>query len=196
MDGTTLTCTKSHKVGVPTKWCGVSLENTTTCHKPCPNGTDAECDNGELCWGDSPCALIEKDTSKLWCARSYKHLVEHCPKPCPGGTDTECGLDEDNVTPMKCFNMEGNATDVCKEEGAGSRQVQTQGKYGGKFHPMLMARTRDNEARLLGSIIPSYGKSWRMTRGGRCRQGKRIYCRTFIVTWKEFTWSCSGADIY
>ena len=122
MDGTTLTCTKSHKVGVPTKWCGVSLENTTTCHKPCPNGTDAECDNGELCWGDSPCALIEKDTSKLWCARSYKHLVEHCPKPCPGGTDTECGLDEDNVTPMKCFNMEGNATDVCKEEGAGIRE--------------------------------------------------------------------------
>ena len=30
------------------------------CATECPNGRDDECPDGEICWGDSPCALIEE----------------------------------------------------------------------------------------------------------------------------------------
>jgi len=136
-----LTCTKSHKVGVTSNWCAKSellpgvgevAVNATSCHQACPGGTDAECPSGEKCWGDSPCALLPKKPSATWCARSYKHLVEECPKPCEGGTDAECGADETGK-PMKCFKMEAvpavldevtgdiiaNATAICSEPGVG-----------------------------------------------------------------------------
>lgn len=61
--------------------------------------------------------------SAQWCGRSYKHLAEYCPKPCSGGTDAECGMDVDGVTPMKCFTMTGNKTDVCSEAGVGIKNV-------------------------------------------------------------------------
>jgi hypothetical protein len=69
---------------------------TSKCATECKNGLDEECPTGEICWGDSPCGKIgfevfdlEKAQGMLWCASSYKDLVENCPKPCNGGTDEE-----------------------------------------------------------------------------------------------------------
>ena len=69
------------------------------CHQECPDGTDEECPTGEKCFADSQCgtagttadieAKLEDMKGKLWCGRSYKHLVEECPQQCPGGTDEE-----------------------------------------------------------------------------------------------------------
>lgn len=81
-------CIKTHKVNVTTSWCGSTFDQHADCHQECPNGTDDECPDDESCWGDSPtCALLESKLardeemkSKLWCATSYKHLVEHCTK--------------------------------------------------------------------------------------------------------------------
>ena len=113
-------CTQTYKVGVSTNWCAPSKEDMPSqCSQECPNGTDEECPSGETCWADSPCAYTdakikadEELKSKLWCAKSYKHLVEHCPMPCEGGTDDECGPD------MTCFNMSEEEV-VCTEPGVG-----------------------------------------------------------------------------
>ena len=98
-----------------------------TCHQECPNGTDEECPDGETCWGDSPCALLDSKReadeamkAMLWCATSYKHLVEHCPKPCEGGTDDECGQDEDG-NDMFCFSM-SEEEQVCNTTGVGVKE--------------------------------------------------------------------------
>lgn len=56
-----------------------------------------ECGEGEFCFNESHCqfenpeAILAENEGLLWCARSYKHLVEYCPKQCPGGTNEECG---------------------------------------------------------------------------------------------------------
>ena len=94
------------------------------CHKPCPDGTDEECPDGENCFADSLCAsegttaeIEEKarnSVGKMWCGKSYKDLVENCPKECPNGSDDECGDD------MICFNMSEEERS-CSEAGAGVR---------------------------------------------------------------------------
>jgi len=45
---------------VGTRWCGATYgDMADKCATECPNGRDDECPDGEICWGDSPCALIE-----------------------------------------------------------------------------------------------------------------------------------------
>ncbi|KAL7443369.1 hypothetical protein ACHAXM_008913 [Skeletonema potamos] len=106
-----------------TYWCGKSFDDMANrCPKACPNGTDEECDSGDICFSDSVCAtegsLFEQAAkkaaaeNKLWCASSYKDLVENCPMKCPGGTSEECG---DGMT---CFNMSEEEAS-CSEEGVG-----------------------------------------------------------------------------
>ena len=108
-----------------TKWCGTSFDDMSNrCHQECPGGTDEECPTGEKCFADSQCgtagttadieAKLEDLKGKLWCGRSYKHLVEECPQQCPDGTDEECG---DGMT---CFNMSEEETS-CTTEGKGIR---------------------------------------------------------------------------
>lgn len=121
-------CTKTHRVGMAASWCGATFEGMAkTCRQECPNGTDDECPSGERCWGDSPCALLdekreaeEEKKAMLWCARSYKQLVEHCPGRCPGGTNGECGQDEDGHD-MLCFDM-SEEEEACRTAGVGVRE--------------------------------------------------------------------------
>ena len=116
-------CTKTHKVGVGTKWCGTTYNDMASkCTTECPNGLDEECPTGEICWGDAPCALLEFDVmdleasqGKLWCGKSYKDLVENCPAECPSGLDEECG--EGQI----CFNM-SEEEQACNETGVGIRE--------------------------------------------------------------------------
>lgn len=118
-------CTKTHKVGVSTSWCGETFEDASeTCGRECPNGEDDECPGTEKCWGDSPCALLDyareallAKKAMMWCGSSYRHLVEHCPKPCPSGSSDECGQDEDGKD-MECFDM-SEEEKACTTRGVG-----------------------------------------------------------------------------
>lgn len=105
------------------RWCGTTFDDMSNrCHKECPNGTDEECDGGEKCFADSQCATAGTTTEieakmaaaigKLWCGKTYRHLVENCSKECPNGTDDECGEG------MVCFNMSEEETS-CSDEGVG-----------------------------------------------------------------------------
>lgn len=116
-------CTPTYKNGAGSRYCGSSYTDMTSkCATECKNGQDDECPPGEICWGDSPCGMIdfepfdiEAAKGKLWCGRSYKNLVEECPAECPGATDEECGEG------MTCFNM---ATEnvTCTEVGVGIKE--------------------------------------------------------------------------
>ncbi|KAL3790789.1 hypothetical protein ACHAWO_012923, partial [Cyclotella atomus] len=116
-------CVKTHKVGVGTKWCGSSFNDMASkCATECPGGTDDECPDGEICWGESPCALLDyspldvnASIGKLWCATSYKDLVENCPSECPSGLDEECP--DGSV----CFNMADEEMS-CNTTGVGIRE--------------------------------------------------------------------------
>ena len=121
-------CIKTHKVNVSLSWCGTDSDAAAdTCHQECPSGTDDECPDGESCWGDSPCALLDSkieamaaQAANLWCGTNYKMLVEQCPKRCEGGTDDECGKDADG-NDMICFDMSTEET-VCNMTGVGIKE--------------------------------------------------------------------------
>ena len=95
------------------------------CHQECPGGTDEECSDGEKCFADSQCgtagttadieAKLAASVGKLWCGKTYRHLVENCSKECPNGTDDECG------DGMVCFNMSEEETS-CSDEGVGIQE--------------------------------------------------------------------------
>ncbi len=106
-----------------TRWCGKTFDDMSDrCHKACPEGTDEECDAGEKCFADSLCASdgttadieakMAASVGKMWCGKSYKHLVENCSQECPNGSDDECG---DGMT---CFNM-SEEEKSCSSAGVG-----------------------------------------------------------------------------
>ncbi len=109
-----------------TRWCGKTFDDMSDrCHKACPEGTDEECDAGEKCFADSLCASegttadieakMAASVGKMWCGKSYKHLVENCSKECPNGSDDEC---EDG---MSCFNM-SEEEQSCSAAGVGIKE--------------------------------------------------------------------------
>ena len=110
------------------KWCGKDMDDMvercgTDDAIECRDGTDAKCGEGESCFLSDACLRKEElaeSEGKLWCGRSYKHLVEDCPKQCPGGTNDECGQDENGVD-MICFNMKDENV-TCAEEGVGIKE--------------------------------------------------------------------------
>lgn len=117
------------KPGKGTKWCGATFDDMASqCAKECPNGTDEECDAGEQCWADSPCAdqedemVLKKDLGTKWCGLTFDDMASKCATECPLGTDEECGPGE------KCW-ADSPCADILSEEDVQDDEDMAPGMY-------------------------------------------------------------------
>ena len=94
-------------------WCGASY----ACGRPCPGGTDGECDPGDYCFADTPCGGESPATTIIppilppppassafrFCGASASDASADCWQPCPRG-DAEC------CHGLRCFDTSSSSS--------------------------------------------------------------------------------------
>ena len=74
-------------------FCGTTWDEASeTCSKPCPSGNNDECDDGDVCFGYTPCSLADTDipVDSFYCGASFADAVVSCTDPCPSGEHSDC----------------------------------------------------------------------------------------------------------
>ena len=67
-------------------------EAAATCSRPCPSGSNGECDALKVCFGYTPCDVPETNTpvESFFCGATFEEASLSCADPCPSGEHDDC----------------------------------------------------------------------------------------------------------